>query len=179
MFLLALAIFDDIGSILVIALRFTHEFSWTWAGLMLLGALTFFLCARRGFSSIILFLIGLTVWYCCFHSGIHPTVAGALLGVLMPADRISRAISFWTPISNYCVLPLFVFTALAIPLSISWQSISNSIVVSLIFARMVGKPLGIMIGILIAQKIFRMKKALALSEYVLVAILGKIGRAHV
>ena len=174
-FLLALAIFDDIGSILVIALRFTHEFSWTWGGLILLGTLTFFLTARRGFSSTILFLIGLTVWYCFYQSGIHPTVAGALLGVLMPVGRISRAISFWTPISNYCVLPLFVLTALAIPLSISWQSTSNPIVVSLIFARMVGKPLGIMIGILIAQKIFRMKKALALSEYVFVAILGTVG----
>lgn len=175
MFLLALAIFDDIGSILVIALRFTHELSWTWAGLALLGAFAFSVTARRGFSSPILFLIGVTVWYCVYKGGIHPTVAGALLGVLMPADRTSQAISFWTPPTNYVVLPLFVFTALAIPFSFSWQSLSNPIVISLVLARMIGKPFGIMLGILVAQKIFRMKRSLTYSDYWLVSILGTVG----
>jgi NhaA family Na+:H+ antiporter len=175
MFLLALAIFDDIGSILIIALRFTHEFSLIWAGLALLGACTFYMTARRGFSSPILFLIGVTVWYCVFKGGIHPTVAGALLGALLPSHRLKRAISFWTPVTNYVVLPLFIFTALAIPLSFSWQSLRNPIVISLILARMIGKPLGIMFGILIAQKIFRMKKSLSLSDYWLVSILGTVG----
>lgn len=92
--LLAFAIVDDIGAILVIAVYYTQDFSWTmiaWAGLLL----AFILAARRiGVKNVgIYILLGVLFWILILKSGIHATIAGVILGVLTPARS---TFSHWT-----------------------------------------------------------------------------------
>lgn len=175
MFLLALAIFDDLGSIFVIEFRFTYNLAWSWLGLAIIGALLYAFLLRTTAPIAVSVVIAIVVWYCTYQSGIHPTVAGALLGVLVPALRASNAIKIWEPFTNYIVLPLFVFTALAIPLELDGKLLTHPIVLALVCARIFGKPLGIMAGVLVARKIFSLHSELDWLDYWKVAVLGTVG----
>ena len=85
-FLLGLAVIDDIGAILIIAVFFSVgvNFSWLLAAgvLVLIVALTKYLDIR--FTTVYVFL-GLILWLCLYESGVHPTMAGVILGLLAPA----------------------------------------------------------------------------------------------
>ncbi len=85
-FLLSLAIVDDIGAILVIALFYSHGFQLTWL-LVALGLMVLIVLLRR-FKVLwtpAYVLVGVAVWYATFESGIHATIAGVALGLLTPA----------------------------------------------------------------------------------------------
>ncbi len=84
-FLVALAIADDLGAILVIALFYSHEinFSFLASGLGIFGFLM--LMNRMGIKKLFWYLItGLVLWYCFLNSGIHPTIAGVLFAIAIP-----------------------------------------------------------------------------------------------
>ena len=85
-FLLGLAVIDDIGAILIIAVFFSVgvNFSWLLAAgvLVLIVVLTKYLDIR--FTTVYVFL-GLILWLCLYKSGVHPTMAGVILGLLAPA----------------------------------------------------------------------------------------------
>ncbi|WP_207782038.1 Na+/H+ antiporter NhaA [Phytoactinopolyspora limicola] len=85
-FLLTLAIVDDIGAISVIAIFYTEQLSLPWLGLALLGILAVIVVRRmRVWSLYVYILLGLFVWIATFQSGVHATIAGVVLGVLTPA----------------------------------------------------------------------------------------------
>ena len=88
---LSLAIVDDIGAILVIAVGYAHDLRLGALGLGLLGlALTVF-CARIGVRSFAVYTaIGVAVWFAFHESGIHATIAGVILGLLTPARSAVR-----------------------------------------------------------------------------------------
>ena len=84
-FLLSLAIADDIGAIVVIAIFYTSTLHWHY--LLLAGALitVILLCRRIGFERQILYtVLGFSVWLAVLRSGVHATIAGVVLGLLMP-----------------------------------------------------------------------------------------------
>ncbi|MBX9652814.1 Na+/H+ antiporter NhaA [bacterium] len=86
LFLLSLAIFDDIGAILVIAFGYGHALNWIALVLSALGVVSVVFVALLGIRSIpIYFLMGVFVWLAFDTSGIHPTIAGVILGLLTPA----------------------------------------------------------------------------------------------
>jgi len=84
--ILSLAIVDDIVAVLIIALVFTETIAWGWLGL---AAVAFAIIAglnRAGVRSIAMYvLIGVSIWLAFLQSGVHPTVAGVLLGLMTPA----------------------------------------------------------------------------------------------
>lgn len=87
-FLTALAIVDDIGAILIIALFYSNEIHWVYleaaGGLFLLLLIFNYLDVR----TVALYLfVGLFVWFCFLKSGVHPTVAGVLVALTIPARR--------------------------------------------------------------------------------------------
>lgn len=85
-FLLSLAIFDDIGAILVIALGYGNHLDWSAIGLALLGIAAIAGLARLGLRSVpMYFALGMFVWLALDVSGIHPTIAGVVLGLMTPA----------------------------------------------------------------------------------------------
>ena len=84
-FLVALAIVDDLGAILVIALFYSNDLSWLYLGA---GAGTFtllILCNRLGVKNLFWYLSGgVALWYCFLNSGVHPTIAGVLIAITIP-----------------------------------------------------------------------------------------------
>ena len=96
-FLTALAIVDDLGAILVIAVFYSHGVAWSWlatAGVFLLLLVLFNRLKVR--NPLFYVLPGLVVWLAFLHSGIHATVAGVLVAMTIPARRRIDAREFLT-----------------------------------------------------------------------------------
>jgi len=87
--LLSLAIVDDIGAILVIAVGYTDDLSWTWLIVAALGIGVVHLMARVGVRRIPVYVaVGMVVWFAFHESGVHATIAGVILGLMTPAKTI-------------------------------------------------------------------------------------------
>ncbi|WP_299893119.1 Na+/H+ antiporter NhaA [uncultured Ruegeria sp.] len=85
LFLLSLAIFDDIGAILVVAFGYGEALNWSALGLGLLGIGIVAGASRVGIRSVpVYFLLGAAVWLCIDASGVHATIAGVILGLMTP-----------------------------------------------------------------------------------------------
>ncbi|MFQ5555797.1 MAG: Na+/H+ antiporter NhaA [Acidimicrobiia bacterium] len=86
LFLLALAIADDIGAIAVIAIFYTSDLSFVWLGAAIAGLLLVSVANRVGIRSMLFYgVAGVAVWFFVFESGVHATLAGVALGFLTPA----------------------------------------------------------------------------------------------
>jgi NhaA family Na+:H+ antiporter len=91
-YLTALAIFDDVGGILVIAFFYGHGVQWTW--LLTAGLVTLFLLAMNrtyARSGLWYAVVGALLWFALHHGGIHPTIAGVVVGLTIPARPRRRA----------------------------------------------------------------------------------------
>lgn len=88
-FLLSLAVADDLGAITVIAVFYSSSvaFAWLVAALVLL-VVVWVLRQRRVWYGPLYFVLGVVVWYCTYRSGVHPTVAGVAMGFLMPMQPL-------------------------------------------------------------------------------------------
>ena len=171
-FLLALAVIDDIGAILIIALVYSTgvNLSWGLAGLLTIFAILGF--RKLGSQSALVYLpLALSLWYCAYRFGIHPTIAGVILGLLTP--NIARTKSNLTdsedgsvsvieylehkfhPISSYVIVPIFAFANTGVEISSqSVNSALNSVIAWGIFLGLViGKPLGVLLATMAARKI--------------------------
>lgn len=85
-FLLTLAIVDDIGAIVVIAIFYGTHLSWTWLGIAVALLVVVFLLGRMRVRWIPIYVaLGVLAWYATFRSGVHATMAGVVLGLLTPA----------------------------------------------------------------------------------------------
>ncbi|MBE8162877.1 MAG: Na+/H+ antiporter NhaA [Bdellovibrionaceae bacterium] len=162
-FLLSLAIVDDLGAILVIALFYTqhisiHFLSWALSLLLLLYVLR-----KVGlFNLPLLIITGLLVWVCFIKSGVHSTIAGVLLAFLTPlyhpktkkviaSNYIEKLHSF----VNFVVLPLFAFSNAGIVLGGQniFTSLSHPVSLGVSFGLLLGKPLGILSFALLSIKL--------------------------
>jgi NhaA family Na+:H+ antiporter len=86
LFLLSLAIFDDVGAILVVAVAYGHALDWGWLAVACAGLCAVYAAARIGLRSAAVYVgLGLGVWLALDRSGVHPTVAGVALGLMTPA----------------------------------------------------------------------------------------------
>jgi len=84
--LLALAIIDDIGGIVVIALFYSPGLQMAGLGLMAAGVAAVLLLQRAGVRAAVVYVApGIVLWLGCLRAGIHPTIAGVILGLLTPA----------------------------------------------------------------------------------------------
>ena len=101
LFLLTLAIVDDIGAILVIAIFYTADISLGWLGVAVaLCALIFVATRVRIWQWPLYMLVGIGVWWATLNSGVHATIAGVALGLLTPArplqgDSGARSVARW------------------------------------------------------------------------------------
>ncbi|QOV89631.1 Na+/H+ antiporter NhaA [Humisphaera borealis] len=86
--LLSLAIADDIGAILVIAVGYTASLSMGWLAIGLAGFVLVFLMGRLGIRSFAVYtVVGTFIWFAFHESGVHATIAGVILGLMTPANR--------------------------------------------------------------------------------------------
>ena len=87
--LLSIAIVDDIGAILVIAVGYTDDLSWNWLAVAVLGIGVVHLFARVGVRRIPIYVAaGSVVWFAFHESGVHATIAGVILGLMTPAKAL-------------------------------------------------------------------------------------------
>jgi NhaA family Na+:H+ antiporter len=160
-FLTALAIIDDLGAILVIALFYSKDFSGFYFSIAMgLFGLLLILNRLKVYRIWLYLLIGMLMWFCMYKSGIHATITGILLAFAIPFGKgDEESVSYrlqhklHLPVA-FIVLPLFALTntAIRIPSGIvNDLSAPNSY--GIICGLLVGKPVGIflfsMLGILI------------------------------
>jgi NhaA family Na+:H+ antiporter len=85
LFLLALAIVDDVGAILVIALFYTADLNMVWLAIAAAGIMLTYAFRRMGIRPFLVYVIlGIGIWYAFLESGVHATIAGVILGLLTP-----------------------------------------------------------------------------------------------
>lgn len=144
-FLMALAIIDDLGAILVIAVFYSEGLHTPYlllslaalAGLVLLNVFHI----QRGLPYM---LLGLILWYGVLNSGIHATIAGVLLAMTIPVSKIPALEEVLHDPVHFLIMPLFALsnTAISLP-SHPLQLFGSSEALGIMLALIVGKPLGI------------------------------------
>lgn len=163
-FLLALAIFDDLVAISIIAIFYTSNAEPTWliASVAVAIAFRFMETSRNKNKWLIRAAFGLVLWYTVYQSGVHATIAGVALGVLIPAARAHGVMSKIQPATNFVVLPIFAFTAVAVVMP-TMSGDSNPVFMGTFLGLAVGKVVGISIAAIIANQLLKPKDRLALT----------------
>ncbi|WP_080778785.1 Na+/H+ antiporter NhaA [Chryseobacterium phocaeense] len=151
-FLAALAIVDDLGAILVIAVFYTDQIHWTYLFLSLGVAALLFLLNFLKVTRIIFYLIpGLFLWYFLHHSGIHATIAGVLLAFSIPTNASNVEISpleklehqLHIPVSFF-IMPIFALTNTNIAFTSEMVAgVTSTLGLGIIFGLVLGKLIGI------------------------------------
>jgi Na+:H+ antiporter, NhaA family len=95
LFLLTLAIADDIGAIIVIAIFYTEDLSPVYLAMAIFGLLMVWVAQRAGIRAVTFYVaLGLVIWFFTLESGVHATLAGVALGFLTPARPMYRSDEF-------------------------------------------------------------------------------------
>lgn len=147
-FITALAIIDDLGAILVIAIFYGGSLHWLYLlGAAVIAVIIHQLNKRKIAFGWLHFLLGVVLWYCMFNSGIHATVAGVVFAMLVPVPLLpSFEKAFHTPV-YFIILPIFALanTAIVFPAD-PIHSLSGPLSLGIIAGLAVGKPLGIFLA---------------------------------
>ena len=152
-FLTALAIIDDLGAILVIAIFYNDGISWVYllsalgifAGLFIFGKLKIY--------NLLFYIIpGIVMWYCMLKSGVHATITGVLLAFAIPFGKPGKKSPSYRlqhflhkPVA-FIILPIFALANTGLILSTGWEkelATSNSL--GIILGLLIGKPVGIIL----------------------------------
>ncbi|HQS52436.1 MAG: Na+/H+ antiporter NhaA [Sphingobacteriales bacterium 17-39-43] len=159
-FLAALAIVDDLGAILVIAIFYTNELHWLQllysAGILALLIGMNYWGVKRLFFYII---PGLFLWYFIHHSGIHATIAGVLLALTIPSNPVKKT----SPLEhlehlivrpvNFLIMPIFALANTNIRFENKMlDGLTSPLGLGIIFGLVIGKPLGVTLFSWIAVK---------------------------
>ncbi len=156
-FLISLAIFDDLAAILIIAIFYSQDLNVfyllmsfiVFAGL---AALNF-----RGSTSVFFYLIlGSVLWLMVLKSGIHPTVAGVALAMFIPhkKDLLKKLIKKIAPAVNFIILPIFAFANSGVRISdFSLDILTQPLFLGIVCGLFFGKQIGIMLFSFIAVKL--------------------------
>ncbi|MVX63526.1 Na+/H+ antiporter NhaA [Clostridium chromiireducens] len=154
-FLTALAIIDDLGAIIVIAVFYTNQISWIalFLGLLVFVGLLLANKVNNKFTSI--FIIGgILLWLCLLKSGIHATIAGVLLGMTLPLGKgdkepansmLYRFEHTLAPWSSFVIMPIFALANSGITINVNSLSsyLITPVSLGIIFGLFFGKQLGV------------------------------------
>jgi NhaA family Na+:H+ antiporter len=182
-FLLALAVIDDIGAILIIAIVYSTGviFSWLAAGAAAI-AFTLLLQKLNVMSKLTYLVVGLALWYSLYKAGLHPTLAGVIMGLLTPATPVSQKMvrknsgesdlenlvdledgeltivelleARFHSLSSFIVVPIFAFANAGVALSgkALQDALTSPIAWGIVLGLVIGKPVGIWIAAKSAAK---------------------------
>jgi NhaA family Na+:H+ antiporter len=177
-FLLALAIFDDLVAILIIAIFFTSDLEPTWLMAAVgIAVLHFFLEKVKTLPmNLVRVASFLLLWYCVLQSGVHATIAGVVLGLIIPARKAHGLVGKIQPWTNSIVLPMFAFFAVAIAIP-SFESSSSTVFLGILVGLPVGKIVGITLFALIANSLASKDARMELKalDFLAVAALAGVG----
>lgn len=150
-FLMALAIIDDLGAIVIIALFYTNDLSMlslavAAGAIAVLALLNIFNVRRTG----LYILVGVVLWTAVLKSGVHATLAGVIIGFLIPlkdekgrspAKELEHVLHLWVA---FLILPLFAFANAGVSLSgVTFAGLTSLLPMGIMAGLFIGKPLGI------------------------------------
>ncbi|MET9426553.1 Na+/H+ antiporter NhaA [Streptomyces sp. NPDC003036] len=187
-FLLTLAVVDDLGGILVIAVFFTSDLDFAALGGALAGLIVFYILQRlrvRGWWWYV--PLGLAIWVLMYNGGVHATVAGVAMGLILrttrdkdetasPAERTSHLLH---PVSAGAAVPLFALFASGV--SVTAASLGHVFTdpepLGVVLGLVAGKTLGIYAGTYLAARFTRarLNPDLAWADVFALAVLAGIG----
>jgi len=150
-FLTAVAIIDDLGAIVVIAVFYTADLSLVALSLAAAGIVCLFLLNRAGVRRADVYVVvGLAIWVCVLKSGVHATLAGVVTALAIPmrdrdgaplAGALEHGLQPWVA---FAVLPMFAFANAGVTLiGLSPASLFNSIPLGIAAGLVVGKAVGV------------------------------------
>lgn len=189
-FLMALAVLDDLVAILIIAFFFTSDVDLASIGLAAIAITVFgalsrllrprspWILARRAQWPIILAMVALAIlaWFFMYQSGVHATIAGVALGFVIARRPGGRAVHSIEPFSNGLILPVFAFSAALVVIPAVSPAELSPAFWGILVALPIGKLVGITLGGVIGGLVFRRHPGtLALADLIPVAALGGIG----
>ncbi|MFM8255945.1 MAG: Na+/H+ antiporter NhaA [Bacteroidota bacterium] len=152
-FLTALAIIDDLGAILVIALFYTEQLSFLYLSIALLTFALLFFIGKKGITKGWIYAVGgIVLWYCMFRSGVHATISGVLLAFAIPFGKggdqslSARLQHFLHPVVAYFIVPVFALANTGIVLSSEIVHTLGSLnSLGILMGLTLGKPIGILL----------------------------------
>jgi NhaA family Na+:H+ antiporter len=160
-FLTALAVIDDLGAIIVIAIFYTKSIAWLYLASSLSIWISLLILNRMKVHNLIPYLIGgIAMWYFMLHSGVHATITGVLLAFAIPfgngdekspshilQHRLHKPVAF-------LILPLFALANTAVMINPGWQhALTDPLGAGILGGLITGKPIGIMILSFVAVKL--------------------------
>jgi len=162
LFLLTVAIVDDLGAVAIIAVFYTAtiEMSWLVAALLVLG-LMISIGRRQLINYWITIGLAIVLWYCVLNSGVHATIAGVAAAFTIPLKlretgdsmllRMEHALVPW---NEYLIVPLFGFANAGVALAgIGFSGLVDPLPLGIAAGLFIGKQLGIFASILAAEKV--------------------------
>ncbi|OVZ76858.1 Na+/H+ antiporter NhaA [Yersinia kristensenii] len=184
-FLLALAIIDDLGVIIIIALFYTHEVSVPALGIAAAAiALLGYMNWRGVGKTSAYLLVGLVLWMCILKSGVHATLAGVIVGFMIPlhtkdkrspSESLEHGLHPWVA---YLILPLFAFANAGVSLQgVSLSGMTSLLPLGIASGLFIGKPLGIFLFSWLAVKlgVAKLPDAINFKQIFAVSVLCGIG----
>ena len=161
-FLVALAIIDDLGAIIIIAFFYSTELQYTYLFLMLAAFLSLILLNKLNVKKFApYFLVGLFLWYFTHESGIHSTISGVLLATTIPHRKHEKDYSLLlklehilSPYVAFGIMPLFAFANAGVALNdISISTIQSPVPLGIICGLFFGKQIGVFLFSFLAVKL--------------------------
>ena len=164
-FLMALAIFDDLGAILIIAFFYTSDVSIVYLSLALLCVGILYIMNRMKMTFISIYiLVGIILWIFVLKTGVHATLAGIILAFTIPLSvknsknkrvspvkRLEHHIHYWVA---FYILPIFAFVNAGIDLRpISFDQVLNPVPLGIILGLFLGKQFGVFLFVYVAVKL--------------------------
>ncbi|MEY3714787.1 MAG: hypothetical protein RJB59_590 [Actinomycetota bacterium] len=171
-FLLALAVIDDIGAILIIALVYSTGVQISWVMATVFMVFWIYAFKKMGAEKIWIYvLLGVSLWYCMYKSGVHPTLAGVVMGLMTPnqpkknpglidsEDGQVSVIEYLQnklhPWSSFLIVPIFAFANTGVEISSNSISaaLESPIAWGIFFGLVIGKPVGVLLSTYLARKV--------------------------
>lgn len=181
-FLTALAIFDDLCAILIIAFFYGKSPTLIYLGgvVLCIGAALFVLKKIRNNKArnILFVFAGFVMWYCMYNSGIHATFAGIIMAMLLPVSKINRYESLLSFPVDFIIIPIFALANTSLYISgASFANLASPLSMAIILGLFIGKPLGIITAtfLLVKTKIVNLPKNVTLRKFLGVGFLAGIG----
>ncbi len=158
-FIVTLAVLDDLMAIVIIAAFYSQDLSFVFLGLSLIPLVVLGLLNRYNSGNIVLYLLlGILLWLFVLKSGIHATLAGVLLAFFIPLKthnqdflkNLAHRISPWV---NFLILPIFALANSGVKISnISVNDLCDSLTLGIICGLFFGKQIGVMLFSFVAVK---------------------------
>ncbi|MDG6341441.1 Na+/H+ antiporter NhaA [Glaesserella parasuis] len=184
-FLLALAIIDDLGAIVVIAIFFSHELSTTALISAVIAITALIIMNRMRVTAICAYMVvGLILWASVLKSGVHATLAGVIIGFCVPLkgkngeEPLAHFEHILAPWCSFVILPLFAFSNAGVSLAgMSLSTLFSPLTMGVALGLLVGKTLGVFSFSFLAVKlgIAQLSEGINFKQIFAVSVLCGIG----